>query len=110
MAKIKRIAVWRPVGDPQQTPLLRGISDYARQRGTWVLQTNPEMFSRGLRDLAQWPGAGLIAVVRSKAEIAAARALKIPVVNPCGFSGARHLRAAFKRVTGLTPAEYRRPG
>ena len=84
MAQIKRIAVWHPVGDPQQMPLLRGISDYARQRGTWVLQTNPEMFSRGLRDLAGWPGDGVIAVVRSKAEIASARALKIPVVNLSG--------------------------
>jgi LacI family transcriptional regulator len=84
MSKIKRIAVWHPVGDPQQMPLLRGISDYARQRGTWVLQTNPEMFNLGLRDLARWPGDGLIAVVRTKAELATAQTLKIPVVNLSG--------------------------
>ena len=40
------------VGDPQQMPFLRGISDYARQQGSWVLQINPEMFSLGLRHLA----------------------------------------------------------
>jgi LacI family transcriptional regulator len=84
MAKSKRIAVWHPVGDPQQMPLLRGISDYARQRGVWVLQTNPEMFSLGLRDLAKWPGDGVIAVLRTKADVATARSLKIPVVNLAG--------------------------
>ncbi|MBM4094424.1 MAG: AraC family transcriptional regulator [Planctomycetes bacterium] len=26
----------------------------------------------------------------------------------CGFSGARHFRDAFRRMTGMTPAEYRR--
>jgi LacI family transcriptional regulator len=32
------------------------------------------------------------------------------VANACGFRSVRHLRAAFKRVTGLTPAEFRRKG
>ena len=84
MAKIKRIAVWHPVGDPQQMPMLRGISDYAREQRTWVLQINPEMFTRWLSDLAQWPGDGVIAALRTKAELDAARALKIPVVNLSG--------------------------
>ena len=30
------------------------------------------------------------------------------IANACGFSGVRHFRAAFKRLTGRTPAEYRR--
>lgn len=84
MDKIKRIVVWHPVGDPQQMPFLRGISDYARERRNWVLHVNPEMFTRGLHDLVGWPGHGLIGALRSKHEIAAAEALKIPVVNLAG--------------------------
>ena len=79
MAQIKRIAVWASRGRPTANALAAGYFRLRPQRGTWVLQTNPEMFSRGLRDLAGWPGDGVIAVVRSKAEIASARALKIPV-------------------------------
>jgi LacI family transcriptional regulator len=84
MEKFKRIMVWHPVGDPQQMPILRGISDYARKRRNWALEANPEMFGGGLRDVIGWPGHGLIGVIRSKAEIAAARALKIPVINLSG--------------------------
>jgi LacI family transcriptional regulator len=50
-------------------------------------------------------------VERAKRLLAAGDSAKLQqVAKACGFSGARHLRAAFKRVTGLTPAEYRRPG
>jgi len=84
MDKIKRIVVWHPVGDPQQMPLLRGISDYARQKCNWVLHANPEVFDRGLRDLIGWPGHGLIGVLRSKADLALAASLGFPVVNLSG--------------------------
>lgn len=83
MARPKRVVVWHPVGDPQQMPILRGISDYARQRN-WILQINPEMLSLSLRDLAGWPGDGAIGLVRNRAEIAAAGALRVPVVNLAG--------------------------
>lgn len=81
---MRRVVVWHPVGDPQQMPFLRGISDFARHCRRWVLQINPEMFSVGLRELARWPGDGVIAALRTPAEVAAARTLKMPVVNLAG--------------------------
>ena len=30
------------------------------------------------------------------------------IASACGFTDTRHLRTAFKRITGVTPAEYRR--
>ena len=81
----RRIIVWHPVGDPQQMPILRGISDYAREKkGAWLLQVNPEMFSLSLRELAHWPGDGIIATLKSQSEVAMAQALKIPIVNLAG--------------------------
>lgn len=65
-------------------PIVRGISDYAREQGNWVLQANPEMFNLGLHDLTGWPGDGLIATLRTAAEVAGARALKMPVINLAG--------------------------
>jgi LacI family transcriptional regulator len=79
----KRILVWHPVGDPQQMPIVRGVSDYAREQG-WVLQANPEMFNLGLHDLNGCPADGLIATLKTNAEMAGAKALKIPVVNLSG--------------------------
>ncbi len=79
----KKVLVVHPVGDPQQMPFLRGISDYAGQRG-WILQINPELFSPALRDLVGWPGDGVIAALRTKEEVADARSLQLPVVNLAG--------------------------
>jgi len=73
-----------PVGDPQQIPFLRGISEYANTCKTWVLQINPELFTPGLRHLRGWPGDGLLAFLRTKGEVAAAKALGLPVVNLAG--------------------------
>jgi LacI family transcriptional regulator len=84
MVKTRRILVWHPVGDPQQMPIVRGISDYAREKGNWVLHANPEMFNLTLRELTSWPGDGLIATLRTPADVAAAKALKMPVINLAG--------------------------
>jgi len=49
-----------------------------------------------------------VRVEQAKHLLAAADPPKLQqVANACGFSGVRHLRAAFKRVTGTTPGEYR---
>jgi LacI family transcriptional regulator len=84
MAKTRKIMVVHPVGDPQQMPTLRGILDYAREQHTWVLQLNPGMADLGLRHLVGWPGDGVITNLRTTTEVAAARALKLPVVNLAG--------------------------
>ena len=52
---------------------------------------------------------GRVRVERARQMLAAADSPKLQyVAKACGFSGVRHLRAAFKRIAGLTPAEYRR--
>jgi LacI family transcriptional regulator len=84
MARTKKVMVVFPVNDPQQMPLLRGITDFARQQKNWVLQVNPEMSSTWIRHLKSWPGQGMIAALYTRAEIAAARALGLPVVNLAG--------------------------
>jgi LacI family transcriptional regulator len=81
----KKVMIVHPVGDPQQVPLLRGISQYANECGQWVLDINPEMFSCGLRHLRGWPGNGLIAFLRTKNEVSAAKSLGFPVVNLAGL-------------------------
>jgi LacI family transcriptional regulator len=84
-AETKRVMIVHPVGDPQQIPCLRGISDFANECRRWVLQINPEMFVPGLRDLRGWPGDGVIAFLRTKGEVAAAKELGMPVVNLAGL-------------------------
>lgn len=75
MAKNKKILIIHPVGDPQQMPTVRGICEYARQRGSWVVQSNPEVYRLRQRDLAAWPGDGVIALLRTGADVRAACAL-----------------------------------
>lgn len=76
--------VVHPAGDPQQRATFRGILDYARERKTWILQLNPGMADLGLRHLVGWPGDGIITNLRTRAELSAARALRLPVVNLAG--------------------------
>lgn len=94
-ASTKTVMIVHPVGDPQQIPFLRGISDYANQCKRWVLQINPEMFSPDLRELAGWPGDGVIAFLRTRREVAAAKEWKLPVVNLAGLIR----NTGFPRVT-----------
>lgn len=72
-----------PVGDPLQAPLLLAIAKYARTK-RWTLQVNPETPALRMRCLAGWPGDGIIALLGTKTEVAAAKALKTPVVNLSG--------------------------
>jgi LacI family transcriptional regulator len=81
VAKRRKVLVIHPVGDPQQMPTLRGICEYARQRGSWVVQSNPEVYRVRLQDLTRWSGDGIIALLRSRADVQAARASGRPVVN-----------------------------
>lgn len=50
-----------------------------------------------------------IRVEHAKQLLASQEKLKLQhLAKRCGFSGARHFRDAFRRMTGMTPAEYRR--
>ena len=83
MSKFKKIMVLLPVSDPLQAPILQGIADYARTK-RWALQINPEMPGFGIRHLVGWPGDGVFALLGTKAEVAVARTLAVPVVNLSG--------------------------
>jgi LacI family transcriptional regulator len=84
MPKSKKIMVLLPVSDPLQAPILQGVASYARTK-KWTLQINPELPALGMRHLVGWPGDGVIALLGTKAEVAAARNLAVPIV---GLSGA----------------------
>lgn len=83
MAKRKIVMVVHPISDSQASTL-RGVSDFARERGNWVLHFNPEMTSLRLNQLRGWPGDGMIGLLRTVADLSGAKALKLPVVNVSG--------------------------
>jgi len=82
--KRKRVMVIHPVGDPQLMPTLRGICDFANSRASWNLQFCPEMRGTGLRQLKDWPGHGIIALLCTRADASAAKSLGLPTVNLSG--------------------------
>ena len=84
MARNRSVMVVHPVGDPQLMPTLRGINEYAKQQGTWTLQFSPVMLGPGLKQLKGWPGHGVIALLQTQTEVAAARGIGLPVVNLSG--------------------------
>ena len=70
------------------------MTDYASQHGTWTLDVNPEMFAISMQILAGWSGDGVLAPLRTQAQLRAARALDVPIVNLAG--SLRH--TGFPRV------------
>jgi LacI family transcriptional regulator len=84
-ASSKRLMVLFPSLDPEQAPVLNGIVEYARTRHKkWIIHVNPEMQALGIRHLVGWPGDGIIALLQTKAEVIAARAFPVPIVNLSG--------------------------
>jgi LacI family transcriptional regulator len=63
---------------------MHGITDFARQHGGWTFVVRPESYTFSLRSLREWNGDGVIALVDTEAEAAAARELDVPVVNLSG--------------------------
>ena len=80
----RQIALAFPLAPPHLVQVLHGITDYACQRGNWVLSPNPDTYSMSVCSLRGWPGDGVIAMLETAAEARAARALPIPVVNLSG--------------------------
>jgi len=92
--KTRQIALAFPLAPPHLVQVLRGITDYARRRGNWVLSPNPDTYRMSVGDLRGWPGDGVIAMVDTPAEARAAQSLSIPVVNLSG----RLRRSSLPRV------------
>ncbi len=84
MAKARKVALAFPVSEPHLARMVRGIVDYADERGGWTFSFCPETSTASLAGLKGWPGHGVIAVVNTKAEARAMREIGLPVVN---FSG-----------------------
>lgn len=65
--------------------VLKGISDYAHQRGTWTLYVNPEPFvNMALPSLNGWKGDGVLMRIVTKEDMQAARRFPWPVVSCAG--------------------------
>lgn len=84
MAKTKKVALMFPVARMHEGQFVRGVIDYVSEHGTWTFHANPEMFAVSLKTLDGWPGHGVIAPLRTKAQLRVAKALEVPVVNMAG--------------------------
>lgn len=84
MARTKKVALMFPVARMHEGQFVRGVIDYASERGTWTFDANPEMFAVSMRALAGWSGHGVIAQLRTEGQVRAARTLGVPVVNLAG--------------------------
>lgn len=73
-----------PVSRMDVGQILRGVMDYAAQRGRWTLDVNPEAFTVSMQALAGWSGQGVLARLLTPAQLRAAQALGVPVVNLAG--------------------------
>ncbi len=81
MAKVRQVALAFPLAPPHLVRLVHGISDYARERGNWVISPNPDTYRMSVGALRDWPGDGIIAMVETMTEVRAAREIGLPVVN-----------------------------
>lgn len=83
--QVRHIALAFPTGLAHLHPVVQGITDYAREHGSWLFTTSPESVTMPVQSLAGWQGDGVIAVLLNAADCQAARQLKLPLVT---FSGA----------------------
>lgn len=81
----RHVALAFPLGLAHLTPLLRGITDYARANGPWLFTSNPESVTMPIQTLRGWRGDGVIAVLATPADAKVAAQLPMPVVT---FAGA----------------------
>jgi LacI family transcriptional regulator len=89
--RTKKVALMFPIARAGEGQMLRGVTDYALQRGAWTFDMNPEAFDVSIRTLVRWSGDGVLTCLRTEAQVRAAQSLKVPVVNlagslpPCGL-------------------------
>ncbi|HPA18827.1 MAG TPA: substrate-binding domain-containing protein [Verrucomicrobiae bacterium] len=108
MAQTRQVAVAFRGGGPHLARLLHGISDYAQQHGCWTLSFSPESLFVPLRNLRGWHGDGVLALLPNDAEVRAAKALRLPVVNLSGALATTGLPrvVADYRMIGCLAAEH----
>ncbi len=137
---VRHVALVYPVSVPWMALFMRGVSDYAEQRGGWLITASPPALNwageepLSLASLRGWPGDGVIAAITSRDELQAAKRLGKPIVNmaatlrEAGFPrvmpdhfgmgrlAAEHLlerglrRLAYYGVAGLWFSQQRRAG
>ena len=108
MGPTKQVAVAFRGGAPHLARLLRGITDYAKQSGEWMLTFSPESMFLPLRNLKGWPGHGVLAFLQTEADARDARSLGLPVVNLSGSlctAGVPRVTVDY-RMTGRLAAEH----
>jgi LacI family transcriptional regulator len=84
------VALGHPITLPWMALFFRGMHEYARKHGNWVISISlppvPDSNFSNLtaQSLQGWPGDGAILAIGSRADARAARRLDIPVVNLSG--------------------------
>ncbi len=91
---MKRVALVMGLSDFFEHGIARGVVRYAKSRPDWRIYGHSWMF-RGLGDLGQWKGDGVIARIESGAEADALAALGLPLVDVAGA----YARPGFRSVT-----------
>jgi LacI family transcriptional regulator len=81
----RRVALAFPSRFAHLPAIVQGITEYARTHGRWLLTTGAEFFGLPVQHLVQWTGDGVIAVLATPEDVAAARRLKVPIVTMFGM-------------------------
>ena len=107
MSKILQVALMLPAEEERNARELRGITDYAAERGNWTLDFVPRLPRAPMRNLIGWTGDGVIAMAITRPEVRAARALKFPLINLAGSPPPGELCRVCvdQRAVGRTAAE-----
>ncbi|MFV1965392.1 MAG: hypothetical protein ACC628_08210, partial [Pirellulaceae bacterium] len=80
----KKVALMFPIARTHEGQFMRGVIDYVSEHGTWTFHANPEISAVSLKTLDGWPGHGVLAPLRTKAPLQAAKALEVPIVHMAG--------------------------
>jgi LacI family transcriptional regulator len=126
---MKQIALAFPMGVSHLERVAYGIRRYSRERGDWMLISNPERHHLEIEQLRNWQGTGIIGFINTLEEAEIIKNLNIPAVNisgalaespfprvrvnyyKMGVSGAEHLLArgfedlAFYGIKGVWYAQ-----
>src|SRR5215208_4253269 len=81
----RRVALAFPSRFAHLPAIVQGITNFARAHGRWLLTTGAELFGLPVRELLQWNGDGVIAVLGTTKDVVAARRLRVPIVTMFGM-------------------------
>ena len=86
MAPTRQVALIVDAARPYDRRIIRGVADYAREVGNWVLHVEEDPL-RSLPDLHDWPGHGIIANLDDRRVAAATKGLARRLVRVGGGRG-----------------------